>query len=32
MTALVFTVFGIPTLVFVTLAGIDYLLAHTRKG
>lgn len=28
MLALALTVFGIPTLMFIALAGIDYLLTH----
>ena len=28
MITLALIVFGIPTLIFVTLAGIDYLLTH----
>ena len=28
MLSLALTVFGIPTLIFITLAGIDYLLTH----
>ena len=32
MIALTLVVFGIPTLIFIVLAGIDYLLTHTCKG
>lgn len=32
MLALALIVFGIPTLIFVVLAGMDHLLVHTHKG
>ena len=28
---LALVVFGLPALIFIALAGVDYLLTHTRK-